>query len=146
MPYDIFPELEEIDDMYRPSYGYTIKEDKDVSMVQFGEGYQQIIPRRLNPVTKTFDTSWNNRRYNFSSDPREDEEGNIIYNFLQDHFKSDPFWFRELPREPYKLVICEELSISFNNFDLADIRATFKTFKGFDSINPNLKEDINGRQ
>lgn len=145
MPYDIFPENIVTDDTYRPSYGYSEEIEKDVVVVAFSEGYEQLIPRRLNPIKRTLTPSWNNRRYNFSSDPRDDDEGNIIYNFLQEHLQSDPFWFRPLPREPYQLVRCEKLSINFRLFDLADISATFKTFKGFDSINPNFKEEINGK-
>lgn len=143
MTYDDFPEKE--DDTYRIDYGNNEKSNLNVINIQFGEGYQQIVPIGKNYKSLEFSVTWGNMRYNLTDDIEKKEAGNIIYEFLKEREGVIPFWFRKLKNQQKKLFIANEVNLSNTKFDLVSISCTLKEFKGFGDTH-TLGDVINAEQ
>ena len=109
---------------WKASYNNSdLKLKPGVSIIKFGDGYEQRIPDGINS---------NSLRFNLTFEGRDKNETRAIAHFLHKRKSVEGFFFD--PPFPYnfdtsqtypKRFVCEEWSISYNFFDNYTINTTF---------------------
>lgn len=122
--YKSYGSLIKPDFFWKASYNNSdLKLKPGVSIIKFGDGYEQRIPDGINS---------NSLKFNLTFEGRDKNETRAIAHFLHKRKSTEGFFFD--PPFPYnfdssqtypKRFVCEEWSIAYNFFDNYTINTTF---------------------
>lgn len=102
------------DDIPFPDISASIKPERNMERVQFGDGYFQLVSKGIHDLKITRSLSWKLLR----------EEGMAFYTWLESVYNKTPFIWT-YPHDKPRKYLCTELSMEDSD-RIVSIKATFE--------------------